>query len=459
METRSGSQASFAVENLSSIKRKVSVKIPAKAVKAQFDKALAEIQRTANIKGFRVGHVPLEVIKAQFGHDVRHRLYHTLVQNSFDEAVREHHFRAIGSPQIEAPEHQTGDGEHDHGVQEDRDFAYTATFEIMPEIEVKDHFGVSLTKESVEVTDKDVDQVVDNLRQSQAQLVSYADPAHVSKNGDFLDMKFVGGIVTDAGVETKENMTGSRVTELGAGGWMPGFEEQLVGMTQGQSKTFRIKFPEAGTPEAESAGEYVGKEAEFTVTVNEVKEKKLPELDEEFLKQVGYQNLEDLRTQARTYLLRKKTEDSDKKVQNELIAHLIAKNPFDVPAVLIQEQTRALVQDLAEDFKRQGYGEQAIQRTLAQDFETLGKRAENQLRAHMIFEAVAAKEKLAVTPEQVSEEVSRLAQEMNVERSEIEKYHGKNPSAARELEFRLRQELTLKFLMDKAKVKTVSPSV
>ena len=137
------------IEKPSSILRKLTIKVPASAVNARFQKGLAEVQRTANLKGFRPGQAPISMIKQFYGEDVRHRIYHALIDESFREAVVREKIPAIGNPQIESPEHQHGKGEHDHAVTEDKDFTFTATVEVLPEIEVKGYTGIALTQEKV----------------------------------------------------------------------------------------------------------------------------------------------------------------------------------------------------------------------------------------------------------------------------------------------------------------------
>ncbi|MCM2322198.1 MAG: trigger factor [Oligoflexia bacterium] len=446
------------VEETSSIVRKLIIKVPAKIVANRFEKGLQEVQRTAKLKGFRPGNAPLAVIKQYYGDDVRHRLYHSLIDESFQEAVRENKLMTVGRPTVESPEHQHGQGEHDHAVHEEKDFVYTATVEIMPEVEVKGYTGIPLKKDKVEVTEEDVKKVVDGLRDSQAQLnpvsggLVGADGKASSRpvqKGDFVDLNFSGGLVTATGIDEKPGMKGSRIVEIGSESLIPGFEDNLVGMRSGETKTFRVKFP-ADFPDAE----YCEKDAEFTATVNEVKEKILPELNDEFAKSMGYEGVADMQTKAREYLTRERTDEADRKIRNELVQALIEKTPFDVPNSLVEAQTRALAQDWAEELKRQGVGEQAVQQAILAELENMKKRAENQVRASLILEAVAKKENVEVKPEEFEAEVVKAAEAMRVEVDKLKDFYAKNPGRKEDFLFRLRQESTLKFLLDKAKIKS-----
>ncbi len=455
-------ELSVEVENTSPILRKMKIKVPAKVVRSYFEKRLVDVQKTANLKGFRPGHAPLSMIKQFYGDDIRHRVLHSLIDESFEEAVKEKELKAVGSPKIDTPEHKTGEGAHDHTLNEESDLKYEATFEVMPEVKVKGYTGISVNQDKVEITDENVEKVVENLLQSQAQLVpvgggvTLADGTQSSRpiqKGDFADTQMAGGLVTESGVVQREDMKGSKLIEVGSNVWIPGFEDNLIGMRQGETKTFRLKFPSDY-----GAKELANQEAEFTVTINEVKEKKLPTLDDEFVKQMGYENLEDLRAKAKDYLAKEKTEESDRKLRSDLLAKIIEKNPFDVPAALVESQTRALAQDWAQELKRQGFNDAMVQEAIMQEIQNLRKRAESQVRASLILESIAKDEEISVQPQDLEAEMDRLAVSMNVDRSKLNEFYAKNPGRKDDLEFRLRQDRTIKFLLDKAKIKSVSPS-
>lgn len=445
------------VERQSNIVRKLTVKVAAKTVSKYLEKGLVSVQKTAKIKGFRPGHVPLAVVKQYYGDDVRHQAFHDLIEDSYREALKEQKIQAVGHPKIETPKHQTGEGAHDHGVGENEDLSYTATVEVLPEIEVKNYTGLSLTKDKVLVEDKDVDSVIGNLRDSQAQLVpassglAMADGSQSSRpaqKNDFADIDFSGGVVTDAGIEEKEGMKGSRTIEIGSNSLIPGFEDELIGMRKGESKTFKIKFPKE-YHDAETAG----KDAQFSVTVNELKEKKLPELNEEFAKQLGYENLEDMRKRANDYLTRERAEQSDRKLRSDLLQVLIDKHNFEVPSALVQAQTRALAQDVAENLKNQKFTDEMIQQALGQELENLKKRADKQVRASLILEAIAKKENIEVKPEEAEEEITKMAKSMNTDEDRIRQFYDKNPEQKENLLFRIKEERVVKFLIEKSKIK------
>jgi trigger factor len=281
-----------------------------------------------------------------------------------------------------------------------------------------------------------------------------------AEKGDFVDASFSGGIVTDSGVQQREDMKGSRVIEIGSNSMIPGFEDQLIGMRAGESKTFRIRFPEnygAGT-EISEAQAIANKEAEFNVTAQEVKEKKLPELDDEFVKQMGYESVADLKAKAKDYLVRERTQESESKLQSGIVSQLIERNPFDVPSALVDSQTQLLAKEWSEELKRQGYPEKVIQDSIRGDLKTLRSRAENQVRASLILESISEQEKITVSDSEVQSEIAHQSKSSQIEISQLEDFYAKNPGRKGDLEFRMRQERAIKFLVDKAEISSVEAS-
>ena len=433
------------VEKASAISRKLTIKVPANIVADRFEKSLREVAKTAKIKGFRPGMVPLPMVKKFYGDDVRHHVFHKLVDESYSEALRKEKIQAVGQPQINNDKH--GDDHSGHVLDESKELTFSATVEVIPEIDVKAYTGLAVTRGSDAVTDADLQKSLDQMLDSQASLDPAAEGA-TAKKGDFVDLEFKGGIMTDKGLEEKPGMSGQRLIEIGSDQLIEGFEEKLIGMKKGETRTLKLPFPKDYFEK-----DLAGKESEFTCTVHEIKTKKLPKLDDELAKTVGFDSVVDLKTKAKEQLVSEKKGEVERKFRSDILSALIEKNTFDVPESLVQAQTRTLAQDVAGNLKNQGFNDQMIQEALVSEMKNLKTRAENQVRASLLLEAIAKKEKIEVGSKEIDGEIANMAKNMKVEETKVREFYLANPRRRDDLEFRLREESVMKFIIDKAKVK------
>lgn len=449
---------SVSVEKASNISRKLTIKVPANIVAERFENGLREVAKTAKIKGFRPGMVPLPMVKKFYGDDVRHHVFHKLVDESYSVALKQEKIQAVGQPQIDTPEskeakkdHAGHDHDHDdhsgHVLDESKELTFTATVEVMPEIEVKGYTGLSVSRGSDVVTDADLEKTIGEILASQASL-NPTEEGYQAKKGDYVDLEFKGGLVTDKGLEERPGMSGQRMIEIGSDQLIEGFETNLIGMKKGETKTFKVPFPKDYFEK-----ELAGKMSEFTCTIHEVKQKVMPKLDDELAKQTGYESVADLKAKAREHLESEKKGETERKLRSDLLAALIEKNSFDIPQSLVQAQTRALAQDVASNLKNQGFNDGMIQEALMTEMANLKKRAENQVRASLVLEAIAKKEKLEIDAKDIDAELVQMAKNMKVEETKVRDFYHANPRRRDDLEFRLREEKTMKFLIEKAKIK------
>ena len=446
---------SLEIEKPSNILHKLTIKVPSKEVKNHFDRKIAAIQRTAKLKGFRPGQVPLSLVKQYYGEDVRREVFKSLVDGSLEAAVAREKIRTVGTPQIETPhseeckdESHDGHTHHHHhnSFHEDRDLTFTATVEVMPEIEIEDYTGVSLTRHKVEVTDKQVENVVNQLCQMRA-VVSPLAEARPVQTGDYVEAEIKGKIASAEGWTERADMSGKRVIEIGASSWIPGFEENIMGLSTGDTKTFKLFFPK-DFGDAEMAE----KEAEFTVTVNSIKEKKLPTLDDDLAKELGYESVADMSKRAREYLEGEVAQESTKRLESDLLSSLIKKTQFDIPAGLIENQTHSLVQEWVRDLQGKGVGQAAIEKAIADEFPQIKSHAETQLRASLILETIAGKENLSVSSQEIDAEIVNIvAYAPAKDKQDLKEFYTKG-SGRMNLRFKLRQQKTVEFLLGKADI-------
>jgi trigger factor len=437
------------LENVSDIQKKFIVTIPAERVTKAVEKKFLETQKVASLKGFRPGKVPMNMVKQFYAADVKQKALQSLISESYSEAVQKHPLRIVGEPQIEGVPHghenEEGHQHHHIHIHDGESLSFSATVEIVPEIEPKDYKGLSLEKASDEVAQEDLDQVKKSLLDRKAELTTVERAAKV---GDQVDFKYEGKVKTDAGFESSPDLSGDRSAEIGSGQLLPEFEKGIVGVKAGGTKTFKMEYPSDYRDQ-----NLAGKEAEYTVDVREVKEKKLPEWNEEYAKEFGYTDLADFETKTRERLGKTKKEETDNQLRNQMIEKIIEKNQFEVPQALVYSQIRALADDYANELKRYGFNEQMVQSAIVSQLEDFKKRAETQVRAGILLDAIAKKEKIEAKPADFEAEIAKMAALYGMEPKALKDRFEANPREKSNFEFRVREELTIQLILGAAKIK------
>ena len=254
------------VETTSGLERRLIVGVPSSRVDSAVDSRLQEAAKTVKLNGFRPGKVPMRVIRQRFGQSVRMEVLGQVMNDSFYEAIQQQGLKPAGRPEIEPK-----------SLDEGKDIEFVATFEVFPEIELKDYSSIEVKKPVAEITTADIDEMIENLR---TQRASWEVAERAAAEGDQVNIDFAG---TKNGEEFEGGKAEGTDLELGSGRMIPGFEDGIVGMTAGEEKVVALTFPEDYHSE-----ELKGAAVEFKIKVNAVKERKLPELDDEFFKGFSY---------------------------------------------------------------------------------------------------------------------------------------------------------------------------
>lgn len=428
------------LENVSGIQKKFTVTIPAAAVTRSVEKKFLEVQKTAKLKGFRPGHVPLPLVKQFYADDVKQRVLQTLIDEGYREALKLHPLRVIGEPRVE------GADEPDHlHVHDGEQFKFVAFVEIVPEVEPKDYKGLSLEKPSIEVVAEDIKTVQTRYLDRKAELVP---AARAAKNGDFVDFRYEGEVETDGKWIPRESLSGDRVSELGTRELLAEFEAGILGAKAGDTVQFEVPYA-ADYSDAELAG----KKARFSVSVREVKEKRLPEWSEELCKEFGFESLADFDKITREELAAQKVQTAENTLREQLIDKLIEKNTFEVPEALVMQQLRAVVNDYTTELRRYGFNDQMIQSTIIQQLEEFKKRASSQVRGGILLDAIGKKEKITTSPEEIEVAMKKASVDSNFPLDKLQERFERNPRDRLNFEYRVREDKTIRFLLDAAKIK------
>ena len=309
------------VESTGALERRMRVEVPIESIENEVESRLKSVGKTARVKGFRPGKVPPRVVRQKYGKQIRQEVLGEVMQKSYTDAVVKEKLKPAGSPKIET------EGEND------KSFTYVATFEVLPEVKLKDLDKIKVDKPEVEIGDEDIEDMLLNLRRQRA---SWDEVDRKSKDGDRVIVDFTGTL-------DGEEFQGGSGTEipvvLGEGQMLPDFEKGLKGVQPGEEKTIKVKFPKDYPAE-----DLAGKKAEFAIKVHKVTQEVLPELDDEFAAafNVTEGGLKQFRQDVRENMEREARQKVDSDIRDQVMNGLIEKNPIDVPQALVHEEMHSM---------------------------------------------------------------------------------------------------------------------
>jgi len=331
------SELSVKVEDLSQVKKKMSFEIPWAFVKDELDAVYRTIGKKAKIKGFRPGKIPRKVLETYFKSDAEGEAITNIVNRYYWQELDQRKMVSLSRPEIEQ-----------NGLKEDTDFSFSASFETEPEIDPQGYQGIELTRTEIKVSDADMEKRLNEIRRMFASLQDVAEDRPAAM-GDFVTIDFAGTLDGEALSELKAD---DYLLELGSKRFVPGFEEQVAGMKKGEKKDISVTFP-ADYSESKMAG----KNVVFSITLKELKEQKLPELNEEFVKNFDkYNTLDDLKSEVRKSMEEQCKRQSDAKLKDSITEVLLAANAFEAPASLVQRQIFYMIADTQKRMRSERNG-------------------------------------------------------------------------------------------------------
>jgi trigger factor len=417
------------LETLERLERKLSVAVPMGEIDTEIESRLKRLARTVKMPGFRPGKVPFKVVAQQYGSQVRQEVLGDTLQKSFGEAVQSQNLRVAGFPRFDAnpPEENA------------TEFQYTATFEVYPEVVVGDIAQSTVTRVALEVTESDVDKTIDIMRK---QRVSYVAVDRAAQNDDRITMDYRGTI---DGVAFEGGTAEGQAVVLGQGRFLPDFEKQLPGMKAGDQKSFELKFPD------DYAGkEVAGKTAVFAVTVKEVAEPNLPEVDAEFAKALGVADgdIAKMRAEVRGNLEREVKGRIKARVKESVMDTLLAATKLDVPKSLIDMEIERLRESARRDLAMRGI---PVKEDMPLPNNLFEKQAERRVSLGLILAEVVRAQGLQAKPDQVRAAVEEAAQ--SYERpQEVVKWMYSSRERLQDFESLVLEDNVVGWVLSKAKV-------
>ena len=378
----------------------LTVEVDAETVSTSLDSAFKKVVKQINVPGFRKGKMPRPLFEKRFGVE-------SLYQDAIDIMLPEAYTSAIEETGIEPVDRPEIDVEQ---IEKGKAFIFTAKVTLKPEVKLGEYKGLEVEAFDTNVTDEDVENEIKALQEKQAELVVKEEGK--AENGDTVVMDFEGFVNDEAFEGGKaENYS----LELGSGQFIPGFEEQLVGLATGESKDVEVSFPEEY-----HAAELAGKPAVFKVTIHEIKGKVLPELDDEFAKDVDdeVETLDALKEKIKSRLEHDKKHEEEHYLQNTVVEKATANAEVDIPAVLIDNEVDRMLQEFEQRLQMQGMNLELYFQFSGQNEEALRGQmkdeAEQRVRGNLTLEAIVKAENIEVTDEEVNAELQKMADTYNM---------------------------------------------
>ncbi|MCK9468509.1 MAG: trigger factor [Porticoccaceae bacterium] len=387
------------IETVSGLERRMTVGVPADQVENEVTARLQKAAKTVRLDGFRAGKVPFKVVRQRFGSGVRQEVVGEVVSKSFQDAISKENVRPAGQPSIDSLTDEPG-----------KDLEFVASFEVYPEVELQDFASLSVVKPVAEVTEADVDKMIDVLRNQNA---TWHDVERAAADGDQVKIDYTGrkdGEEFEGGKATGSNLV------LGSGQMIPGFEAGIVGMKAGDTKTINATFPEDYHAE-----DLKGAAVEFEITVHGVQEKQQPELDDEFFARFGVTEggEEKFRAEVRSNMERELRNAIKNKVKTRLMTQLLDKHEVALPKALVKEEVGALRRQMLSQFG----GGQNFDESLLPD-ELFSAEAERRVALGLLVAKVIEEAGIKADADKVRAQIEEIAATYEEPEEVVRYYYG-----------------------------------
>ncbi len=420
------------VENPSALRRKLTIELEPDEIRRELDRAYNDLKRSVVLKGFRPGKAPQKLLERFFGDQVRGDVIQKLVKDYTKKALEEKNLTPMVEPEITTEETDLS-----------KALRFSAVFDVRPEIVVKDYQGLKVQQPQIEVREEEVDEALQRLRERHATLKKVEGRTRV-ESGDFVIAELEGwsGGEPIAGAKIEQ-----RLIPVSGRMLSHGLEDVLIGAEAGapirKTKTYGADYPEK---------ELAGKDVEWRGAVKEIFTRQLPNLDDEFAKDLGeVGNLAGLREKVRAELLEHAREQAEARVRQGLLDLVIERNPIDVPQSLVELELRTMEAELAATLEQSGLPHQQAEARVAENRDELRARAEKRARSSLIVDALAGQEGVEISDEELADRVARLVTQSGRDRDRIAELYRSDENRIR-LRASMRREKTVDLLLSRARV-------
>jgi trigger factor len=423
------------VEDVNPVKKKLSFDVPWDDVKKEMDAVYREVSRTAKVKGFRKGKVPRNILETLYKEYAKTETTAKLIERLYFEALQTNAIMAVNHPDIEQGQ----------GIEHEKNFTFVATVEVAPVVEPRGYTDLALEKIERDVTEKDVEAKLEEYRRMFATMDEIQEDRGI-KEGDFITLDFAGKI---DGVSKKELSAEGFFLEVGAKRFIPGFEEQLIGVVRGEPKEINLKFPDDYY-----AKDVAGKDAVFNFTVKNIKEQKLPPLDSSFIENFDtFGSIEELKEDIRQKLTEQNKARSQNDLRNLTVTELLKVNEFEVPECYVEREYQYMMADTKRRMAMEGLDKDAAAGLQAKFQDQYRQGAIRMVKVASLLDSIARKEAITVEDSELQARIEEMAvQSRNYDST-------KEYLEKEEIKVKLSREIldgkVFKFIEDHAQIKVV----
>ncbi len=412
-----------------SCKRTIEISVPAGEVGEEIERAVGSMRNRVKLPGFRPGKVPANIIRARFATEIREDVVRSLVPKHFHKSAEDQNLRVVGAPDIKDVHYHPGEP-----------LTFKAEFEVAPEFELKDYSGLTVPYREPEVTEEQVAQRLEELREQKAEFVNEA--PRPAADGDYAVASLEAGGEVEEALRKQDEV----VVQIGGADTLEAFSTNLRGLSPGEEKEFDVLYPEE-FGDAKLAGRTV----RFRARLKSIRRKELPELNDAFAADLGdFKSLEELKDEVRRALQREQEHLAQQQAKSKLVEELVKAHDFPVPEALVERQIQSQVEQYLRGLAAQGVDLESVKLDWDKVRESQRERAIQDVRASLLLERIADRETVEVTMEEVDREVQRIARQGR-EAVAAARRRLEQEGALRRIAGRIRTEKTLNFLFEHAR--------
>jgi len=422
------------------LKREFKVVVPAADLASRVDERLVELKDRVRINGFRPGKVPVSHLRRLYGRAVMAETIEASVREANAQIVTERGFKLAREPQVTMP---SGEGAVEQMIDGKSDLAYTVALEIMPPIELADFKGIELEKLIAEVTEAEIEEALQQVAEHSRPFVAREDGG-AAENGDRVIIDFTGKI---DGTPFEGGTGGDVVVHIGSKTFLPGFEEQLIGVAAGQTRTINVTFPQAYPTQ-----ELAGKNAEFDVTVKSVETPKAVTIGDEFAKSLGLESLAKLREMIKERLTREHASVSRQRIKRKLLDALDASHKFTPPPTLVEDEFSNVWKTIVDDLQarqRSFEDEDTTEEKAKEEYRAI---AERRVRLGLVIAEIGERNNIRVTEDELTRAVADHARQVPGKEQQVWDFYRNNPAALASLRAPIFEDKVVDFILELAKI-------